>query len=117
MATANSGSGEEIARQFDDSEQVRPFCCLEVKRPTEFEISQISCQSRLVRAARTQVYSGEAMFSRYLIWAETLRGGLMSVVEDLDRSPDENTRRNVVLVSNSLATFCEIQSRFRPDGG
>jgi hypothetical protein len=40
----------------------------------------------------------------------------MSVVEDLDRRPDENTRRNVVLVANYLAAFCEIQNCLGPEG-
>jgi hypothetical protein len=107
-----------ITESFDDTARVQPCQCLEVAEPLDYQHSLHVCQGRLHRAAFDQIFSDEAMFSRYRIWAETLRGALMAVIEDLDGGrPDENTRRNVVLVANSLAAFCEIQSRFGPDLG
>ena len=112
----NSREIAAITESFDDSERVRPCHCREVTEPLPYERGLHSCQGRLQRAAEDQAFSDEAMFSRYQIWAETLRRALMSVIEDLDSRPDENTRRSVVLVANSLGAFCEIQNRFDPEG-
>ena len=72
---------------------------------------------RLKRAALNHVIEcdnpgmGAAMFSRYRIWADTIRG----VLEELmDQTEGDTTRsidkKNLIKVVNSLSAFCEIQN-------
>lgn len=109
---------EKIAKvilSLSDSEQLGHCECTEVPASLAFDSASSVVWARLLRAAESQQSPDSTGLLRYRIWAETLRGALMSVIEDLDSRPDENTRRNVVSVANSLAAFCEIQRLFDSD--
>ena len=56
---------------------------------------------------------GEAVFSRYAIWANTVRDHIAEALEilDTDRAEAERLLRHA---QNSLSAFSEIQSRFDP---
>lgn len=103
---------EAITESFDESGRVLPCQCWEVQGPLPAK-DNVMTQTRLLRAAADQCCSDASTLSRYQIWAETLRGALMSVIDDVDRGQsDEHTRRNLVRVTNSIAAFCEIQRLF-----
>ncbi|MET0084821.1 MAG: hypothetical protein ABW079_17600 [Sedimenticola sp.] len=67
---------------------------------------------RLQRAAGNQLDQGAAMFSRYGIWANTIRGHLAAVLE-VEELTEEN-RNKLTAVHNSLSAFIEIQALFDP---
>ena len=65
---------------------------------------------RLNRAAIDQICEDrDAVFSRYAIWANTVRDYIVKASEKLDRDPQEATNLLKVAVNN-LSAFSEIQS-------
>ena len=100
-----------ITTRFDECKRALPCECMEVQGALPLNLSFMT-QTRLLRAAADQVAGDPATLSRYRIWAETLRGAVISAAEELaGGTASEDTRSNLVRVANSLAAFCEIQAK------
>jgi len=64
-------------------------------------------QGRLQRAATDEAIGDSAQFSRYFIWASTIRGILTRAIEG------STLKQELVQAVNSLACFCEIPTKLR----
>ena len=70
-------------------------------------------RSRLMRGAGNVAHGDPAMFSRYGIWANTLKDLVLRALRDVERdAPDGETVQRLQLVANSLSAFCDIQTLF-----
>jgi hypothetical protein len=70
---------------------------------------------RLDRAAMNQVVDGDAMFSRYAIWANTARDTIIEASRRLSAGRSEREIRPLLVeVANSLSAFSDIQALFGP---
>jgi len=68
---------------------------------------------RLARGAGNVAHGDPALFSRYGIWANTLKDLVLRALRDVERNvPDGETVQRLQLVSNSLSAFCDIQTLF-----
>ena len=97
---------QSIVEKYSDGRTLIEFTT--INEPNSSESPQM-LQGRLQRAAINQVSDGASTLSRYQIWAETLRG----IVVRASRSESccSELRTELVQAANSLACFCEIQSR------
>jgi hypothetical protein len=109
LAKLRSAALQEILARFDNDREIVAF--------REFQQQDLNSDDlmmgRLERSALNQVVNNEpTMFTRYAIWAETVRGSLLFTEENLrGQIPEENIRRLKRCV-NSLAPFSEIQRLF-----
>ncbi|MBX3743648.1 MAG: hypothetical protein KF712_21865 [Akkermansiaceae bacterium] len=105
-------SSDEIAPLiafFDRYDTVVPYQGSEVTVPIKFSTEDLSLNARLLRGAENHAFAEEAFSSRYRIWAETLRGILLSVEGDLAAGKVSNaTSANLIRSLNSVAAFCEV---------
>ena len=69
---------------------------------------------RLRRAAVNQIDNGDAVFSRYAIWANTVRDNIRQAIDLLEQSSPKEARRLLVRAINSLSAFAEIQALCDP---
>ncbi len=69
---------------------------------------------RLDRAALNQIDGGDAMLSRYAIWANTCHDYITNAVELLDNGRMVEAKELLVQSANSLTAFVEIQAIFDP---
>ncbi|GFO63654.1 hypothetical protein [Geomonas paludis] len=68
---------------------------------------------RLERAALNQVCDGDATFSRYAIWANTLRDTIISCIRELgEDAANLEAIKILVQVANALSAFSDIQGLF-----
>ena len=66
--------------------------------------------ARLERSAQNQCIESNSMFSRYGIWANTMRGNLIDALNDLEGQDSETAVRRITECINSLSAFAEIQT-------
>lgn len=71
---------------------------------------------RLSRAAFNQIGQGDATFSRYAIWANTVRDNILWAIHLLETQDTEGANRHLVRAANSLSAFAEIQALLDPVG-
>lgn len=64
---------------------------------------------RLERAALNQLGHGEATFSRYAIWANTLRDYIGEAIRLVEAGDVEGAKELLVEGHNSLGAFAEVQ--------
>jgi hypothetical protein len=69
---------------------------------------------RLVRAAMNQCYDGDAMVSRYAIWANTARDHISTAIHLIENNETEQAVRLLISAHNSLSAFSEIQKHLDP---
>lgn len=69
---------------------------------------------RLSRAALNQIAEGAATFSRYAIWANTVRDNIIQALHLLENRDSDEANRHLVRAANSLSAFTEIQALFDP---
>jgi hypothetical protein len=101
----------ETLERFDDDRKVRELNAYEVAGADQ----DGPLKSRLERAATNQMEGGMATFSRYAIWAETVRGILLSAEADVtEGNLTDDTLRKLRRCINTLAAFSEIQRIFDP---
>lgn len=67
---------------------------------------------RLARAALNQTDEGGATFSRYAIWANTVRDNLREASENVRAHNYEEAERFIRRSINALSAFSEIQALF-----
>jgi hypothetical protein len=97
---------ERVLERFDDDQQLL--------RSSAYDDGGLQMLTgRLARAAHNQATDGAATFSRYAIWANTVRDHIAEALRllDSDRSEAERLLR---LAHNSLSAFAEIQALFDP---
>lgn len=71
---------------------------------------------RLERAALNQIESGDAIFSRYAIWANTVRDTIVEAIKMINESSNcKEVRPLLIRAANSLSAFSEIQALFDPE--
>lgn len=70
---------------------------------------------RLDRAAGNQAENGGATWSRYGIWANTARDGLIEAINALRSGDEQSAVARITKVANSLSAFAEIQRSLDPD--
>jgi len=97
-----------VVRDFEHHDSIVPYSAHEVHGPLSLD-SSLMLFARLQRAAGNQISEGNSTLSRYIIWAETVRGIILHAIEDT--AFDSDTRRNLIKAANSLAAFCTIQDR------
>ena len=67
--------------------------------------------ARLARAAGNQDRGDTAAFSRYAIWANTVRDHVLSALESISRSGTHaGATEHLRVAANSLSAFSDIQS-------
>lgn len=71
---------------------------------------------RFARAVSNQMESGDATFSRYAIWANTVRDNITEAMELMEAAETEEARRLMIRAANSLSAFADIQAYFDPFG-
>ncbi|MBA3312086.1 MAG: hypothetical protein H0T47_02165 [Planctomycetaceae bacterium] len=99
-----------IVEQFNTDELLVRFDAGEVSGPLSLDLS-FMLSPRLERAALNQLSAGEATMSRYVIWAETVRGIVLDAIGVLGTMPESvDATRNLTRAANSLAAFAAIQS-------
>jgi hypothetical protein len=96
----------EILERFDND--------LNIQKLNAYEVSEAvhdgPLNGRLERAAINQIEEGIATFSRYAIWAETVRGILLSAEADIAEGHlTDDTLRKLRRCINALSAFSEIQ--------
>ncbi len=69
---------------------------------------------RLTRAAMNQCYDGDAMVSRYAIWANTVRDHISAAIRLIENNETDAGYRLLIAAHNSLSAFSEIQKQFDP---
>lgn len=69
---------------------------------------------RLSRAALNQISEGDATFSRYAIWANTVRDNILHAIRLLENQDIDEAKRFIVRAANSLSAFTEIQALTDP---
>jgi hypothetical protein len=69
---------------------------------------------RLSRAALNQISEGEATFSRYAIWANTVRDNILRAISLLENQDTDEAYCHLVRAANSLSAFAEIQALVDP---
>lgn len=69
---------------------------------------------RLIRAAMNQCYDGDAMVSRYAIWANTVRDHMSAAIRLIENSENDEGYRLLIAAHNSLSAFSEIQKQLDP---
>ncbi|UPU37811.1 hypothetical protein M1B72_08920 [Geomonas paludis] len=68
---------------------------------------------RLERAALNQACDGDATFSRYAIWANTLRDTIIFSIQELgEDAVNREAIKSLVQVANALSAFSDIQGIF-----
>lgn len=67
---------------------------------------------RLARAAGNQAFEDPASFSRYGIWANTVRDNICKAKKIIDDGDLEEGRRLLTRAANSLSAFSDIQALF-----
>lgn len=101
---------ENLIRHFTSDEHVVPLGEHEAAG-TPLPDS-LMLQPRLERAAMNQVTGGDATLSRYAIWAETVRGIVLSALDQAEEGSD--TKLNLHRAANSLGAFVAIQQQLSP---
>lgn len=102
MAVLTFDEVEAVTQRFARSERIVPCSSPEPCEPPSFD----GLFDRLARAAGNEdENSVEGMF-RYLLWARSLRGLIISVVED-DLKGDD-AKQALIHAANSLGAFSEI---------
>ena len=69
---------------------------------------------RLSRAALDQISKDDAAFSRYGIWANTVRDNILCAMKLLENQDIHEAKRFLVRAVNSLSAFSEIQALTDP---
>jgi hypothetical protein len=69
---------------------------------------------RLGRAVLNQISEGDATFSRYAIWANTVRDNIIRAISLLENQDTDEAYRHLVRAVNSLSAFTEIQALLDP---
>ena len=70
---------------------------------------------RLGRAALNQCENGEAVFSRYAIWANTARDTIIEAAKRIEQGRREREIRPLLKeVANALSAFSDIQALLDP---
>jgi len=84
---------------------------------SEFRISEAypdggtgMLSGRLHRAALNQIELGAATFSRYAIWANTVRDHIVAAERAMTAGDLEESRRLLYSAANSLSAFSDIQA-------
>jgi hypothetical protein len=99
----------EILERFDNDRKIQKLNAYEVSEA----VQDGPLNGRLERAAMNQIEDGIAMFPRYAIWAETVRGILLSAEADIAAgSLTDDTLRKLRRCINALSAFSEIQRIF-----
>lgn len=70
---------------------------------------------RFERAVMNQMEGGAANFSRYAVWANTVRDNIIEAIGLLEEGKQSDARILLVRAANSLSAFSEIQAHFDPD--
>ena len=69
---------------------------------------------RLSRAALNQIDEGDATFSRYAIWAITVRDNILHAIRLVENQDIDEAKRFIIRAANSLSAFTEIQALTDP---
>ncbi len=100
--------------------EITERCChseiVEPKNNRDGDYSNGYLFGRLNRAALNQSENGISTFSRYAIWANTARTGILESLSNMGKGDYNDAHRKLVDVANSLAAFSDLQSEFdNPD--
>lgn len=69
---------------------------------------------RLSRAAMNQLDGGQATFSRYAIWANTVRDNVRFAIDLMGEGKQDQASSYLIRSINSLSAFAEIQALCDP---
>ena len=113
------GHGEHEMKKEKIIEKILKFCDREdvavVSRAYE-DGGAAPPFARLRRAALNQISSGDAVFSRYAIWANTLRDNVRQAMDLQEQGRYNEAKRLLIRTVNSLSAFAEIQVVCDPMG-
>lgn len=99
---------DPVIERFDDDQQL-------LRSDAYGDGGTHTLMRRLGRAGLNQATEGEAMLSRYAIWANTVRDHIAEAIRLIDSDRDE-AERLLTHAHNSLSAFSEIQALFDPTG-
>ena len=69
---------------------------------------------RFRRAALNQCTDGEAVFSRYAIWGNTVRDYISEAIKLIEQGDNKAATTLLISAHNSLSAFSEFQKNFDP---
>jgi len=70
---------------------------------------------RLDRAVLNQMSNNDdAVFSRYAIWASTIKNNIVEAIQLIDGDMDEEAKIHLIRAPNGLSAFSDIQAYFDP---
>jgi len=101
----NESALHQLIESYSQDRHLCPFDGINAPHSSE---SPQMMQARLERAALNQVSGGEATLSRYLIWAETVRGVIVRTIKEIESSSGDLSVGGLIMTANSLARFCKI---------
>ncbi len=69
---------------------------------------------RFERAVINQIGNGEAVFSRYAIWANTVRDNIVEGLNLLNIGDSDKAKQSFIRAVNSMSAFADVQAFFDP---
>lgn len=69
---------------------------------------------RFERSVLNQMGGGEAMGSRYAIWANTVRDNIIEGLNAINEGDQNKARHHLIRAANSLSAFSDVQAYFDP---
>lgn len=69
---------------------------------------------RFERSVLNQMSGGEAMESRYAIWANTVRDNIIQGMAAMEAGDQDTAKRHLIRAANSLSAFSDVQAYFDP---
>lgn len=70
--------------------------------------------SRFERAVVNQISDGDAKFSRYAIWANSVRDNILEGLSLLNSGDSEEAKKLFIRSANSLSAFSDVQAYYDP---
>ncbi len=102
---------QRVISKFHDADRIVDFEAFESGAGADGNDTMLG--PRLERAAMNQSEDGAATITRYAIWAETVRGLVMTSLADVENGRiNPQTKECLIKAANSLAAFSEVQRLF-----
>lgn len=115
MSERTFEEAQRIIARFHNASQVLDFDAFESCAGADGNDTMLG--PRLERAAMNQSEDGAATITRYAIWAETVRGLVMTSLADVESGRiNDRTKKCLIKAANSLAAFSKIQRVFDVEG-
>lgn len=111
MSQSTLEKAQRVIAKFHDSDRIVDLEAFESGAGADGNDMMLG--PRLERAAMNHSEDGAATITRYAIWAETVRGLVLTSLADVESGRiNPQTKDCLIKAANSLAAFSEIQRIF-----